>query len=224
MTTLNTPAYYYNMVAGLATVNSRTERGACGSLTLEGNWDGFNWLSKQDKKGMPVDYMGRPMIYWEWQVLCSLQGLGIVPTVDTETSPLEYGKFYIECVNNAATLGDYISAYLEGILPFEIIKEILLISKETIDKFHGCDYVHNDLHCNNLVVGYGRTGWKVYLIDVALATYQGEVPDWMDTNFSIKNCADEDLYYLSEDISSICGEYTNPILVEKLTLLVNRLF
>ena len=221
---MESSSYYYNLVAGLATTVSRAQRGACGSLTLEGNWGGFNWLAKRDRPGMPCDYLGRPMVYWEWEVLCNLQGLGIVPTVDTETSPLEGGALYIECINNAASLGDYINAYLEGLLPFEVIKEILLLAKESIDKFHSCGYCHNDLHSNNLVVGHDRKGWRVYVIDVALATYRGEVPDWLDSNFCISDDPSQDIGYLIEDIEYLCEGCPDPSKVEELTLFVNRVF
>jgi hypothetical protein len=221
---METSSYYYNMVAGLATVVARTTRGACGNLILAGNWNGYNWFEKGDKPGMPCDFMGRPMVYWEWKVLCNLQGLGIVPTVDTETSPLEGGVFYIECINNAATLGDYVVAYLDGLLPFEMIKEILLLAKEVVDKFHACGYCHNDLHSNNLVVGHDRKGWRVYVIDVALATLNGRIPDWLDSNFCISDDPEQDILYLIEDIGYLCEGCPDPSKVEELTLFVNRVF
>ena len=221
---METSSYYYNLVAGLATVPSRAKRGMCGILTLEGNWDGHNWLSKRDQEGAPVDPKGRPLIYREWQFLCKLQGTGLVPVVDTESSPLDNGMFYIECINNAATVGDYVSAYLDGLIPIEVVKDILTLTQKSVEEFHSLGFIHNDLHGNNVVVGHDRQGWRVYIIDVALSTFDGHMPQWLDDTFSLCNLAEEDFVYLSEDLSALGEGCSDPTRVDELNLLLSRLF
>ena len=215
---------YYNLVAGLDTITERLSRGQCGALSLEGTWDGHTWLSKRDLPGSPTDSKGRPMVYREWQVLCQLQDTGLVPVVDMEIDPQDEEYLLISCIDNAASIGDYCSAYLEGLIPLEVLKEILSLVADTVARFHDLAWCHNDLHANNIVIGHNRYTWEVYIIDLAVATHDNRVPAWLSREFIIEDDADEDIARLTGDISALAGGCADPCRVEQLNLLLSRLF
>lgn len=215
---------YYGIVAGLAPIPARLARGQCGSLSLEGTWDGHNWLSKRDVSGSPTDPQGRPMVYREWINLCKLQESGLVPTVDEEVNPAHEENLLIACINNAATVGDYCSAYLEGLIPLEVLKEILGIVSTVISEFHSLGWCHNDLHGNNVVIGHNRDSWEAYVIDLATATLDNHVPAWLSREFVISDDPNEDIARLTNDLSALGEGCPNPIRVEELNLLLSRLF
>ena len=221
---METSSFYYNIVAGLVPVPTRAKRGMCGTLTLEGTWDGHNWLSKKDKPGMPTDPQGRPLVYREWQVLCALQDSGLVPVVDTSSSPEDEEVMFIACINNAATIGDYTSAYLEGLIPIEVLKDILSITAEVVEGFHSLGWAHGDLHANNVVIGHNREGWKAYIIDVATATKDGKIPSWLAREFILSGEPEDDITRLCEDLSALGEGCSDPQRVEALNLLLGRLF
>lgn len=215
---------YYSIVAGIETVPARLSRGQCGALSMAGTWDGHNWLAKRDLPGSPTDPKGRPMVYREWVNLCALQGTGLVPVVDEEMDPQDEDHLLIACVNNAATIGDYCSAYLKGLIPLEIIREILSLVADVVSKFHNLGWVHNDLHGNNVVIGHGRDDWEVYIIDLALATKNQSIPSWLSRWFIISGYADEDINRLTGDLSALAEGCPDPTRVEELNLLLSRLF
>jgi hypothetical protein len=215
---------YYSTVASLATVGSRLSRGQCGALSLEGAWDGYNWLSKRDLPGSPTDNKGRPMVYREWINLCQLQGTGIVPVVDEEVDPQDEEYMFIACIDNAATIGDYCSAYLEGLIPVGVLKEILTLVSETVSKFHDLGWCHNDLHANNVVIGHNRNDWEAYVIDLAVATKDNRVPTWLTREFIISDDSEEDIARLTGDLSALGEGCADPSRVEQLNLLLSRLF
>lgn len=223
LTTMTTNKYY-NLVAGLETIPARLSRGQCGALCLEGTWDGHNWLSKKDLPGSPTDPKGRPMVYREWLNLCELQGTGLVPMVDEETDPQDDYHLLIACINNAATIGDYCSAYLNGLIPLDVLTEILSLVSDVVSKFHEEGWCHNDLHGNNVVVGHNRDGWEAYVIDLALATKDNRVPSWLTREFVISDDPDADIERLTGDLSALGEGCPDPMRVEQLNLLLSRLF
>ncbi len=215
---------YYSLIAGLDTVPARLSRGQCSALALEGSWDGHNWLSKRDLPGSPTDPKGRPMVYREWQILCQLQGTGLVPVVDEDTSPEDEEYFLIACINNAATVGDYCSAYLKGLIPLEVIKEVLSLVSRMVSEFHELGWCHNDMHANNIVIGHNRDSWEAYVIDVATATKDNRVPSWLIREFIIADDPGEDIARLTGDLSALAEGCSDPTRVEELKLLLGRLF
>ncbi|WOL31511.1 hypothetical protein [Microcoleus phage My-WqHQDG] len=215
---------YYSIVAGKETVPARLSRGQCGALSLAGTWDGYNWLSKKDLPGSPTDPKGRPMVYREWQILCQLQDTGLVPVVDEDTSPEDEEYFLIACINNAATVGDYCSAYLEGLIPLEVIREILSLVSRVVSEFHSLGWCHNDMHSNNIVIGHSRNDWEAFIIDVAVATKDNRVPGWLKREFIIADDPDEDIARLTGDMSALGEGCPDPTKVEQLNLLLGRLF
>lgn len=215
---------YYSIVAGIETVPARLSRGQCGALSMAGTWDGHNWLAKRDLPGSPTDPKGRPMVYREWVNLCALQESGLVPVVDKEVDPQDEEYFLIGCINNAATIGDYCSAYLEGLIPLDVIREILSQVSRVVSEFHSLGWAHNDLHSNNVVIGRSRNSWEAYVIDLAVATKDNRVPSWLSREFIITDDPDEDITRLTGDLSALAEGCSDPVRVEELNLLLSRLF
>jgi serine/threonine protein kinase len=215
---------HYNIVAAAATITSRLSRGQAGALKVEGTWDGHNWLSKIDLPGTVTDPKGRPLVYREWTILRALQGTGLVPTVDESVDPSEEGYMFISCVNNAATIGDYTQAYLNGIIPIEVLRELLELTSNLVEEFHSMGWCHNDLHSNNIVIGHSRHSWEVYIIDVAVATRNNRVPTWLEREFIIEDEPEADIARLTGDISAIAEGCPDPVRVEELNHLLSKLF
>lgn len=193
---------YYNTVCGTATTTSRLSRGGCGTLEVAGHWAGHNWLSKVDQS-----HCATPLVQREWDILTELQGTGLVPVVSSVSPHLNGGAMHIQCIDNAASLVDYTQAYLSGLIPIEVLQDILTLVVTAVTTFHSLGWVHNDLHDGNIVVGHGQHTWEIFIIDVAMATRaEEEVPPALAEAFSIPNLIDEDWYFLKWSIMAEAEE------------------
>ena len=114
---------------------------------------------------------------------------------------------HIQCIDNAASLVDYTQAYLSGLIPIEVLQDILTLVVTAVTTFHSLGWVHNDLHDGNIVVGHGQHTWEIFIIDVAMATRaEEEVPPALAEAFSIPNLIDEDWYFLKWSIMAEAEE------------------
>jgi tRNA A-37 threonylcarbamoyl transferase component Bud32 len=210
---------YYHQVCGTSTTTSRLARGGCGTLTMAGHWAGHNWLSKVDQ-----DTCTTPLVQREWKILRELQATGLVPVVSSVSPHINGGAMHIQCIDNAASLVDYVQAYLDGLIPIEVLRDILTLVVTAVTTFHSLGWVHNDLHDGNIVVGHGQHTWEVYIIDVAMATRaEGDVPEALAEAFSIANLASEDWYFLKWSIMAEAEECEDKERERELQRLVDEL-
>jgi len=137
--------------------------GAFGTLSLE-----EGWVKKEDKPSDKPSTLRR-----EWEVMCLLQGTGLVPEVDKHFG----GTYFCQRYVPSNTLNDLVREYLRGYLPAASMKQILNAVKSTLEEFYSAGWIHNDLHSGNILLSLaGRGEWRCYIIDVAFATSKAAPP------------------------------------------------
>jgi len=186
---------------------------------MAGHWAGYNWISKVDQSGCAM-----PLVQREWEILKELQNTGLVPVVSPVSPHINGSIMHIQCIDNAASLLDYTQAYLNGLIPIGVLRDILTLVVTAVTTFHSLGWVHNDLHNGNIVVGHNQYTWEVYIIDVAMATRaEEEVPEALAEAFSIPHLPSEDWYFLKWSIMAEAEEYEDADKGRELQDLVDEL-
>ena len=190
----------YNAIAlKAATLESRLERGNNANILLKGEDEkGIKYVEKLTQKGVSFQLLENELEIFQFLYEEGAQ----VPILHEDTLSGDSEGIVMQLINNAATLGDYAEGYVEGIVPIEVLKEIMEASLEAIDFMHKLKVIHNDLHANNIVISLVNGSWKAYIIDFGWSYFwQDGIPDWIE--YERTWCADgpdEDLRYLQEDI------------------------
>jgi len=194
------PIEAYNLVATSEALSSRLDRGQNATIELWGEEYGKKWLLKTTRPGENPE-----LIKNEIEVIRELQDTGVVPELHEDYLDDSWGEaesYAMLMINNAASLGDYAEAAVAGIIPMNVLGDILKVAAASLEEFHQSGYIHNDLHANNLVITLAPKGqWKVYVIDFGWSYKEGELPDWMDYERSwVAEDNIDDITYLAEDL------------------------
>ena len=155
----------YCRVAESETLSQRLTRGNNADFRRYGqDANGATWLLKTDKPG-------REMVAWEFDRLVELAPKGLVPPVAEDRGVFGYPEgFLIRCVDNGATLEDYVAGYAAAQVSQELLEQLFAAVGDLLHKFwYDLEWVHGDLHLKNIVVGVdlGGTEWHPCIIDLA---------------------------------------------------------
>lgn len=147
----------YNTVVGGRLLSERLGQGNCSTVEVEET----GWLVKKSYNS--VDGKRELSTY---KLLKEFKLCGIcVPSFKEESTK---HNLYLQRINDAATLSEYVSSkHLTKNVWFDICKAL----NKALKVFHLAGFCHNDLHSDNVVLEYNKGKWRCYLIDFAHTTH-----------------------------------------------------
>jgi tRNA A-37 threonylcarbamoyl transferase component Bud32 len=162
----------YNNVSHWDTFANRAALGTKADLREVGD----GWLVKSDKQG-------EVGVAWEYRVYEHMIGLDlpIVPDCDLGEGVFGYpDSILLRKIDNGATLRDYFAAFLDGLMPLELLVDLAKATSDILCEFWEAGYTHRDLHSRNIVVGLNSlgTGWQPYLIDFSTTTHGSQLEEY----------------------------------------------
>lgn len=187
----------YNNVSHWDTFANRAALGTKADLREVGD----GWLIKSDKQG-------EVGVAWEYRVYEHMIGLDlpIVPDCDLEEGVFGYpDSILLRKIDNGATLRDYFAAFLDGLMPLELLVDLAKATSDILCEFWEAGYTHRDLHSRNIVVGLNSLGtdWQPYLIDFSTTTHEEQLEEYCQIyGLILAEMHDQanDWNFLSEDL------------------------
>ena len=207
---------YHSVVSNNLTLSARLEQGTNSDLWVKVDSKGRPWLCKAEKEGKEA------FLHIEWLNLCRLQDTGLVPAVGRKVDPNKYGFLSILCVESAVPVSEYVSAFLDGLIPFEVVEAVLSEVSRVVSEFHSLGWIHNDLHPNNVLIDY-CDGWKAYIIDLSWATKGGVIPRDLK-RLNLRQSAAQEMDILGYSLKMSKRKEYSEVLDAQLGALINTLF